>query len=111
MMHIQIPRLPDYGRQQTWAGGAPAASSVGGRGMGGGEEGALMLPLLPEGIAPVAHTQQHIVKERGPLQADDSTIVASHTCLAVVRMLITLQSRCPLSTMFKCACMISRCRA
>ena len=75
---------------KTWSGGAPAASSVRGRSMGGGEEGPLMLPLLPQGTAPVAHAQQHILKEGGPLQADDGTIVGSHTRLAVVGMLLTL---------------------
>lgn len=58
--------------------------------MGGGEERALMLPLLPQGTAPVTHTQQHILKEGGPLQADDGAIVGPHTGLAVVWMLLTL---------------------
>ena len=80
----------------TWAGWAPAASSVGGGGMGGGEQGALMLPLLPQGTAPVAHTQQHILKEGGPLQADDGSIVGSHAGLAVVWMFLTLHPHTPL---------------
>lgn len=58
--------------------------------MGGGEEGALVLPLLPEGTAPVPHAQHHILKEGGALQADDGSIVRPHTCLAIVWMLLTL---------------------
>ena len=79
-------------RGQTWTGGAPAASSVGRGSIGGCEQGALMLPLLPQGTAPVAHTQQHILKEGRPLQADDGSIVGPHTRLAVVWMLLSL---CP----------------
>lgn len=67
-----------------------------------GEEGALVLPLLPEGTAPVAHTQQHIIKEGGALQADDGAVVASHTRLAVVRMLITLHLQCHLFQPYLC---------
>lgn len=76
--------------------------------MGRGEKGALVLPLLPEGTAPVAHTQQHVVKEGGALQADDGAIVASHTRLAIVWMLVALQSQCTSSNQFVCACSISR---
>lgn len=77
-------------RQSTWAGGAPAGSSVGRGGMRGGEQRGLMLPFLPEGTAPVPHTQQHIFKEGRPLQADDGSIVCPHTGLAVIWMLLTL---------------------
>ena len=64
--------------------------------MGGGEQGALMLPLLPQGTAPVAHSQQHILKEGGSLQADDGSVVGPHTGLAVVWMLLTLYPHIPI---------------
>ena len=51
-----------HGRH-TWASGTPAASSVRGRGVGGGEQGGLMLPLLPQGQAPVPNADHHIFKE------------------------------------------------
>ena len=78
--------------RRTWSGRAPAARSVGGRGMGGGEKGGLMLPLLPQGQAPITHTQQHIFKEGGALQADDGSVVRPHTGFAVVWMLLALYS-------------------
>ena len=77
-------------RRCTRAGWAPAASSVGGGSVGGGEQGTVMLPLLPQGTAPVTHTQQHILKEGGPLQTDDGSIVGPHTGFAVVWVLLTL---------------------
>ena len=60
--------------------------------MGGREEGALVLPLLPQGTAPIAHTQHHILKEGRALQADDGSIVRPYTRLAVIWMLLTLHS-------------------
>ena len=58
--------------------------------MGGGEEGGLVLALLPQGAAPVPHTQHHILKEGGALQRDDGTIVRPHACLAVIWVLFSL---------------------
>lgn len=78
-----------HGRH-TWTSGTPAASSVRGRGVGGGEQGGLMLPLLPQGQAPVPNADHHIFKEGGALQADDGPIVGPHTRLAVVRVLLSL---------------------
>ncbi len=78
-----------HGRH-TWASGTPAASSVRGWGVGGGEQGGLMLPLLPQGQAPVPDADHHILKEGGALQADDGPIVGPHTRLAVVRVLLSL---------------------
>ncbi len=49
-----------------------------------------MLPLLPQGQAPVPNADQHILKEGGALQADDGPIVGPHTCLAVVWVLLSL---------------------
>lgn len=51
-----------------------------------------MLPLLPQGTAPVSHTQQHVFKKGGPLQADDGSIVGPHTGLAIIWMLLALHS-------------------
>ncbi len=77
--------------RHTWASGTPAASSVRGRGMGGGEQGGLMLPLLPQGQAPVPNAHHHILKEGGALQADDGPIVRPYTRLAVVWVLLSLR--------------------
>lgn len=50
-----------------------------------------MLPLLPQSTAPVPNTQHDVLEEGGALQADDSTIVRSHTCFAVIWVLFTLK--------------------
>jgi len=58
--------------------------------MGGGKQGGLMLPFLPQGQAPVPDADNHILKEGGALQAGDGPIVRPHTRLAVVRVLLSL---------------------
>ncbi len=79
--------------QHTWSSRTPAARGIRSRSMRGGEQGSLMLSLLPQGACPVPHTQQHIFKEGGALEANDSTIVRPHACLAVVWVLLTLYKR------------------
>lgn len=58
--------------------------------MRGGEQGGLVLALLPQSTAPVPHTQQHVLKEGGALQGDDGPVVRPHAGLAVVRVLLPL---------------------
>ena len=50
-----------------------------------------MLPLLPQGQAPVPNADHHILKEGGALQADDGPIVGPHTRLAIVWVLLSLR--------------------